>query len=369
MELHSSDRRQSHLDSNVPRRKALHRMLAHRSFRLIVLPLILVSMIALLTVPLWNDLRLLSEGGLTLVESESTVGSHDGNLMVNVKSINPNNGMATLDVTYVTENLDHEQVELWIASGGVTHQDGKLVYDTHTDLHRVPIVMGMPTIFVLGDTRRATYKQQNAEIKIDKRTQGYFCPFDRYVIEFSFVLTDEAETTLHPKLWCEFEDAHFVNAAPRPLLSHGEQAIAIPNSLTVVLERPMYGKIFLGLSLLMGLGCVLWALYKITYTPITAMESFSLLAFDFTVLMAVPALRGVFVPSNLQFAPLFDFFVVLIWTAGLLTLIVNIFRHDFLVRTRRAPAGENHPAPVLFVADRRDPANATNSIMSRRAAG
>lgn len=343
-------------------------LLTHRLSRLIVLPLLLISLIALLTVPLLNDLCLLSEGGLALVEQEPIAGDYDGNLIVNVKNINPNNGMATLDVTYVTENLDHEKVELWIASGDVTFRDGRLIYENDTDLHRVPVVMDSPTVFVLGKTKRATYKQQNAEIKIDQRTQGYFCPFDRYVIEFSFVLTDKSKKTLHPRLWCEFEDSHFVNAAPKPMMSHGEKAVAIPNSLTVALKRPMYGKIFLALSLLMGLGCVLWALYKITYTSITAMESFSLLAFDFTVLMAVPALRGVFVPSNLQFAPLFDFFVVLIWTAGLLTLIVNIFRHDFMIRTRQTPSGDSHDSPVLFVGDRRDPANQLKSIMSRRAA-
>ena len=150
-------------------------------------------------------------------------------------------------------------------------------------------------------------------------------------------------------------------------MSHGTKAVAVPNSLTVTLERPMYEKIFLGLSLLMGLGCVLWALYKITYTSVTAMESLSLLAFDFTVLVAVPALRGVFVPSNLQFAPLFDFFVVLIWTVGLLTLSVNIFRHDIMIRTRKTPPAGDHADPVLYVPERRDPAHASQGIMLRRA--
>ena len=207
--------------------------------------------------------------------------------------------------------------------------------------------MDSPTVFVWGPTKRATY-QQSTEIKVDQRVQGYYCPFDRYVLEFSFALTDQSNKTLHPKVWCELEDPHFVNVAPTALMSRGEKAVAIANSLSVVLERPRYVKIFLGLSLLMGLGCVLWALYKITYTSITAMESLSLLAFDFTVLLAVPALRGVFVPSNLQFAPLFDFFVVLIWTVGLLTLSVNIFRHDILIRTKQVPPADHHSDAVLL---------------------
>ncbi len=341
-------------------------ILSHGPSRLTVPPLVLAALIAVLTVPLWNDLRLLSEDGLHQVGPQPASAGHDGNLIVTVKNINPNNGMATLDVTYVTDDLDSGKVELWIASGGVTLKDDKLVYEPRTELHRVPIVMDSPTVFVWGDTKRATYKQ-STEIKVDQRTQGYYCPFDRYVLEFSFALTGKSQTALHPTLWCELEDPHFVNVAPQPLLTHGEKAVAVANSLTVVLERPMYEKIFLGLSLLMGLGCVLWALYKITYTSITAMESLSLLAFDFTVLVAVPALRGVFVPSNLQFAPLFDFFVVLIWTAGLLTLSVNIFRHDIMIRTRQAPAPDSPAEPLMFVTERRDPANRSQGIMSRRA--
>ena len=328
--------------SQRPRAGVFYWILTHRPSRLIVPPLVLVCLLSSLTVPLLNDLRLLSKDGLTLVEQVPPASDHDGHLIVDVKNINPNNGIATLDVTYVTDNLDNAKVELWIASGGVTLKGGKLLYEMNTELSRVPIVMDSPTIFVWGDTKRATFKQ-SSQVKIDRRTQGYFCPFDRYVIEFSFALSDKSEKILHPKLWCELEDPHFVNAHPTPLQSHGEKAVTVPNSLTVTLDRPMYEKIFLGLSLLMGLGCVLWALYKITYTSITAMESLSLLAFDFTVLMAVPALRGVFVPSNLQYAPLFDFFVVLIWTVGLLTLSVNIFRHDILIRTRKTPPRSARP--------------------------
>jgi hypothetical protein len=361
--------RQPELDSSkAPRTGVFHRILAHRPSRVIVPPLILVCLLASLAVPLLSDLRLLSEDDLALVEQVPAAGDHDGDLIVNIKTINPNNGVATLDMTYVTDDLDDGKVELWMASGGATLKEGKVVYETDTELHRVPIVMDSPTVFVWGDTRRATYKEQNTEIKIDQRTQGYYCPFDRYVIEFSFALTDESQKTLHPKVWCELEDPHFVNAAPRPLMSRGETGVTIPNSLTVVLDRPMYQKIFLGLSLLMGLGCVLWTLYRITYGSITATESLSLLAFDFTVLVAVTALRGVFVPSNVQFAPLFDFFVVLIWTTGLLTLIVNIFRHDITTLTKQSPAADGHAGSVPFVAQGGERVDESKGSVPRRAA-
>jgi hypothetical protein len=56
----------------------------------------------------------------------------------------------------------------------------------------------------------------------------------------------------------------------------------------------------------------------------------------------VPSLRGVFVPSNLQFAPLFDFFVVMIWTVGLMALCVNIIRHDIVIKIRKLAEAKNN---------------------------
>ena len=153
----------------------LHGILTHRSSRLIVPPLFLAVLLAALTLPLWNDLQLLSEDGPTLVEQVPAVDGRDGNLIVNVKNINPNNGIATLDLTYVTENLDIGTIELWIASGGVTHKNGKLIYETDTELSRVPIVMDSPSVFVWGESQRATY-QQKAEIKIDQRIRATFAP-------------------------------------------------------------------------------------------------------------------------------------------------------------------------------------------------
>jgi hypothetical protein len=321
--------------SNRPWAGVFNWILTHRLSRLIVPPLMLAVLVVSLITPLLIDLGKLSDDDLVLVHQDQSSGDHDGNLIVNIKNINPNNGIATLDVTYVTDDISKEDVELWIASGGVSLVNGKLTYDVDTELHRLPVVMDSPTVFVWGETKRATYKELNADIKIDQRSPGYLYPFDRYEIEFSFVVIDKTQKTRHPKLWFELEDPRFVHSAPRQWVTHGDNAVVVPTSLAVVLDRPMYQMIFLGLSMLMGLGCVLWTLYKITYTSVDGMESLSLLAFDLTVLLAVPGLRGVFVPSNIQFAPLFDFFIVLIWTAGLLALVINVVRHDILIGLRK----------------------------------
>ncbi len=323
-----------------------HWILTHRAARLVIPPLILAAVVASLAAPLLSDLHQVDDDDLVIVQHGSMTGHHDGNLIVNINNVNPNNGVATLDITYETDDITKGRVELWIASGGVSVKHGHLTYDMDSELHRVPLVMDTPTIFVWGKTKRATYKQQDVELKIDQRSQGYFYPFDRYLIEFSFAVIDESQKTLRPTLWFELEDPRFVHAAPRPMLSHGEKVVVVPDSLKVTLDRPIYQRIFLGLTMLTGLGCVVWSLYKITYTAVDAMESLSLLAFDFTVLLAVPALRGVFVPSNVQFAPLFDFFVVLIWTVGLLALVMNVVRHDIVIRIRHWTA-RHHDADQM----------------------
>lgn len=357
------------MSKSRPRVGIIHWVFMHRPSRLIVPPLILIVFGASLTAPLLNDLRLLNENDLVVVEQELPAANHDGDLIINVKNINPNNGVATLDVTYVTDELEKGKVELWITSGSATIKDGKLSYETNTELQRLPIVMDSPTVFIWGETKRATYKQHNAEIKIGERSQGYFYPFDRYVIGFSFAITDKSQMTLQPKLWCQLEDPHFVNAPPQPLASQGDSAVLIPNSLSVVLVRPVYQKIFMGLSLLMAAGCVVWAFYKITYASISATESLSLLAFNFTVLVAVPALRGVLLPSNLQFAPLFDFFVVLIWTVGLLALVVNVIRRDIMIRTEHFSSADRQDDSMLFVGQRRERVDGLKDSMPTRAAG
>jgi hypothetical protein len=310
--------------------------------------------VALLTVPLLIDLAKLRDEDLVFVPQESPTETYDGNLIVNIKNINPNNGIATIDVTYVTDDISKQDIELWIASGRVHSVNGKHTYDEGTELHRLPIVMDSPSIFVWGETKRATYKELDADIKIDQRSPGYLYPFDRYDLEFSFAVIDKSQKMLHPKLWFELDDPRFVHATPRQLVTHGKHAMPVPNSVAVVLDRPMYQMIFLGLSMLVGLGCVTWSLYKITYTTVDGMESLSLLAFDLTVLLAVPSLRGVFVPSNIQFAPLFDFFIVLIWTAGLLALVVNVVRHDILIRLRECASDEAGRGHALSIASNAD---------------
>lgn len=322
-----------------PSERVLRWVLTHRRSRLLIPPLALAVLVAALTVPLLNDLRRLGEDDLYVVGEDRGRTPHAGSLIVNIKDVNPNNGIATLDASYVTDEVDQGKVELWLASGGVTSGGDGFAYGVDTELHRVPVVMDAPTVFVWKETRRAVYKQADIAVKIDDRTPGYLYPFDRYVVEFSFSVIGKGQKSLHPALWFELSDPRFVHSAAREMTADDARSVAAPVSLHVALDRPTYQKIFLGLTLLMGLASVLWSLFKITYTTVDAMESLSLLAFNFTILLAVPDLRGVFVPSNLQFAPLFDFFVVLIWTVGLLSLFVNIVKHDVVAGLRRRRSG------------------------------
>ena len=163
----------------------------------------------------------------------------------------------------------------------------RFIYERDTELRRVPVVMDTPTVFAWKETRRAVYKQSDIAIKIDYRRPGYLYPFDRYVVEFSFVVVDKDQEPLSPTLWCELSDPRFVHSTAKPLVTpsnHGERAVVVPESLFVALLRPTYQKIFFGLTLLMSLASVVWSLYKIMYTTVEAMESLSLLAFNVTIL-------------------------------------------------------------------------------------
>src|SRR5665213_2014854 len=88
-------------------------VLTHRLPRLIVPPIILLGLFAFLSIPLLQDLRRLSEDDIAMIQPNQMGDPHDGHLMVNIKNINPNNGVATLDLTYVTDDIDKGKVELW----------------------------------------------------------------------------------------------------------------------------------------------------------------------------------------------------------------------------------------------------------------
>lgn len=308
-----------------------------RIARIIIPPLFLLGLLALLIIPLVKDMYVFSEDDFFVVSPSK--GSQDDNLILNIREINPNNGVATIDVSYVTTNIKRGDMRLWLACGDVTSVGGKLTHEIDIELHRVPVVLESPTIFKWSQSNQAIYRRDGVLIKIDKQTPGYMYPFDHYELDLSCAVLDDTGKELEPALWFEMSDPHFICSEPQPLYSQGEQAVAVPNSLHVFLDRPTYQKIFLGLSLLMGLGSVVWSLFKITYRAIDSTEALSLLAFNFTILLAVPGLRNVFVPANLRFAPLFDFFVVLIWTVGLLSLAVHIIKHDLAIHLRRRPKG------------------------------
>lgn len=317
----------------------LYWMLTHRHARRILPPFILLCFFALLLIPLLKDLYVFSQDDFFVVSAAVKGSGEDDNLILNVKEINPNNGVATLEATYVTTDINKGEMRLWLTCGNVNSADGKLTHAIDIELHRVPVVLKVPTIFVWTESNQAIYKQDGVMIKIDKQTPGYLYPFDRYELELSCSVLDKYGQSLRPTLWFELSDPHFIYTPPRPLMSRGQQPVAVPNSIHVSVDRPTYQKIFLGLSLMMGLASVLWSLYSITYRPLDSMEALSLLAFNFTILLAVPGLRNVFVPANLRFAPLFDFFVVLVWTIGLMSLIIHIVKHDLVIHIRSRSKG------------------------------
>src|SRR5579883_723017 len=208
----------------------LYWVLTHQWSRILIPPLILLVLVALLTVPLLNDMRSLDKDDLYVIRQARHATPHAGNLIVNIKDVNPNNGVATLDVSYVTDDIERGKVELWLSSGGVVMVDDAPTYEVDTELRRVPIVMDSPTVFVWKATKRAVYKQADITIKIDNRTPGYKFPFDRYTVEFSFAVIDKSQENLYPTLWFELSDPRFIHTEAEQLRSDGH---LVPNSLSV----------------------------------------------------------------------------------------------------------------------------------------
>src|SRR6185312_4404677 len=71
----------------------LYWILTHRHARLILPPLILLCLFALLLIPLLKDLYIFSQDDFFVVSAGEKEGTEDDNLILNVKEINPNNGV------------------------------------------------------------------------------------------------------------------------------------------------------------------------------------------------------------------------------------------------------------------------------------
>ena len=91
-------------------------VLTHRYPRRFIPPLILVALVALLAAPLINDMYRLARDDLSIVGPDTARNRQDGNLVVNIKDINPNDGVATIDVSYITDDIGRGKIELWLTS-------------------------------------------------------------------------------------------------------------------------------------------------------------------------------------------------------------------------------------------------------------
>ena len=92
----------------------------------------------------------------------------------------------------------------------------------------------------------------------------------------------------------------------------------VPNSLYVVLKRPNYQIMLTLISIFLPGLIILWSL-KVT-------KSIQVLGLNIAIILAMPDLRNLIVPSNLNFVPLLDFLFVVIWAAALLRLFLSIYQ-------------------------------------------
>ncbi len=92
----------------------------------------------------------------------------------------------------------------------------------------------------------------------------------------------------------------------------------VPNSLYVVLKRPNYQIMLTLISIFLPGLIILWSL-KVT-------KSIQILGLNIAIILGMPDLRNLIVPSNLNFVPLLDFLFVVIWAASLFRLFLYIYQ-------------------------------------------
>lgn len=310
------------------------------------IPLILLLVLVLiLAIPLSSDLFLLGQRQLHIVDNDYSGDVWSKELRVSVKEIDPNVGQMIFDLDYVvfqkeedeqrgtvgadaTEEVSTEDLpslDIMIYSGGImSFSDGSVSPELTTAAHRVQLRLESPIVHRDDDAQLAVYAKSGIKIAVERAHPGYYYPFDDYFLRLNFYVVSESGESQTAVVKFQLDDPRFLHSRPTANRTHGRSLKKVPNSLLVEVRRPSYQKIFLSISLALCAIIVLWCFVRICFFPLRTAEWFEILGVNFAILLAVPDLRGLLVPSNLQVAPIFDFSVIVVWSLSLLTLAVGL---------------------------------------------
>lgn len=265
-----------------------------------------------------NDLNKMNQP-VSIVDSVDY--NKNSSLVVIVRNIDSNNGIANVDFQFrkyekkiSQSNQSQSKIKVIVHSGGVINFGDYLSPDYETILHRNQFIMDLSTI----SENVLIYEKKDVPIKIEEIHPSYLYPFDKYRIQLNFVIQDEERNLLDYVIYFKLEDSEFTQTNPTANIAYGKKKVIVPNSLDVLIKRPNYQIMLTIISIFLPVFIILWSL-KVT-------KSIQILGLNIAIILAMPDLRNLIVPSNLNFVPLLDFSFVVIWAAALLRLFLSIYQ-------------------------------------------
>jgi hypothetical protein len=291
----------------------------------------LASVSVVLVIPLLGDIYWLSKPDFAILGNYRDKDSAN-QLILTVREINPNDATATLDVKLITDapadEKDH-QIETWINNGSYSRLGKTYSISVASELNRTSTILKGAQQLKIGDGKRAIYTQDGLKLKATIRRPGYLFPFDSYYLSLIPIMTDQTSGDhVGAIVGIDMADPRFIHSYPLPvpLLSRFGVEDTVPETVIVSFERPYYAKVSVILPLVVSIASIGLTFYRVVFTNLKMIDSIQIFTFTFTILVALPSLRNLIIPSNLVFTPCFDFPVVAIWTVSLFTLLVSIYR-------------------------------------------
>lgn len=150
-------------------------------------------------------------------------------------------------------------------------------------------------------------------------------PFDSYSIRLNFALYNEIHEGIFPTIFVKSEEQQLYSTnAIRNLISQKGKTTEYPNSILSDFYRHNYVKINFILALILSFGIISWSFYRILSKH--NVSGFEIIGLNVSLLISLPSLRESLIPSNLEYAPLYDLPQSLLWILSLLAILTYFIK-------------------------------------------
>lgn len=252
------------------------------------------------------------------------------NLYSKIIEINPNTGNALIEFTLQEDMRSNEDIpndsldyfNLYISEGDVLWSGQSVAFLNQSSYNRefVRLQCTEPPIAMIK-----IYRANPVEIKITSTAGGYMFPFDSYSIRLNFALYNEIHEGIFPTIFVKSEEQQLYSTnAIRNLISQKGKTTEYPNSILSDFYRHNYVKINFILALILSFGIISWSFYRILSKH--NVSGFEIIGLNVSLLISLPSLRESLIPSNLEYAPLYDLPQSLLWILSLLAILTYFIK-------------------------------------------